>query len=99
MNKKRHEEESRKKTEKIPFFPRRRELAETGLPDEEFSSLKTALSIMLIVSAAVLISTLDGIKFFQLEFELAIVYSPTILLLIGWSVARRKRTTADNSTR
>jgi len=54
---------------------------------------------MLIVSAAVLISTLDGIKFFQLEFELAIVYSPTILLLIGWSVARRKRTTADNSTR
>jgi len=97
-NRERHEEESRKKTEIIPL-PRRRELAETGLPDEEFSSLKTALSIMLIVSAAVLISTLDGIKFFQLEFELAIVYSPTILLLIGWSVARRKRTTADNSTR
>jgi len=49
---------------------------------------------MLLVSAAVLISTLSGIRFFPLEFEAAIVYSPTILLLIGWTVASRNRTTA-----
>jgi len=98
-NKERHEEESRKKTETIPFFRRRRELAETQLPDEEYSSLKTALSIMLIVSAAVLISGLDGIRFFPLEFELAIVYSPTILLLIGWMVASRKRSAGETATR
>jgi uncharacterized membrane protein YhdT len=63
------------------------------LPDEEYSTLKTALAIMLFISAAVLISTLSGIRFFPLEFEGAIVYSPTILLLIGWIVASRKRTT------
>jgi len=46
---------------------------------------------MLLVSAAVLLSTLIGIRFFQFEFEAAIVYSPTVLLLIGWIVASRKR--------
>jgi uncharacterized membrane protein YhdT len=66
------------------------------LPDEEYSSLRTALAIMLIVSAAILISTSSGIRFFQLEFEAAIVYSPTILLLIGWIVASRKRTTVKD---
>ena len=70
----------------------------TVLADEEYSSLKTALAIMLVVSAAVLISTLAGIRFFQLEFEAAIVYSPTILLLIGWVAASRKRATSDSST-
>jgi len=54
---------------------------------------------MLIVSAAVLISGLDGIRFFPLEFELAIVYSPTILLLIGWMVASRKRSAGETATR
>lgn len=73
-------------------------MAETVLPNEEYSSLKTALAIMLVVSAAVLFSTLAGIRFFQLEFEAAIVYSPTILLLIGWIAASRKRATSDSST-
>jgi hypothetical protein len=54
---------------------------------------------MLLVSVAVLISTLIGIRFFQLEFEAAIVYSPAILLLIGWIAASRKRTSGNNASR
>lgn len=63
---------------------------------EEYSSLKVALTVMLLSSVLVFVTGLVGIRIFIFEFYLAIVYAPTVLLVIAWFLVRRRDRVIDS---
>jgi len=59
---------------------------------EEYSALRNALAVMLVASLLAAIPYAFGVQFFAWEFELGIVFLPTIILLGSWLIiSRRKR--------
>ncbi len=67
------------------------------MSSEEYSSLRNALFVMLVASLLAAVPYAFGIQFFAWEFEMGIVFTPTIILLGSWFAVSRRRPAAGVS--